>query len=87
MINNVESLVQFEGSIDTGKLLDSILVSKRLDSYGDIWESVHKCDCDRCPFKKNCDTIYETLEQVGVELYCGQIVDILLGDKSISDFI
>lgn len=80
-------LTKYEGSLDPIKFLDSILILRKHDTCGELWESIRKSDCNKCPFKENCDIIYETLNTIGIELYCNQIVDILLGDKTIDSFL
>lgn len=73
-------------SVDQNYFVQGLLLTKGVNTYGDIWE---KCvSCTDCLLAKQCQKLSAELEDLGKNPRCGQIVDLLMGeikpdDKSI----
>lgn len=81
MMNEVKNL---EGSVSTKTCLADLL--SFIDSLGDLWET--HVDCSKCPFAKSCDQIKSAfLETDAGYVSCSQVVDILLGNKTVDEVL
>jgi hypothetical protein len=73
-------------SVDIEYFVRGLLLTKGVNTYGDIWE---KCvNCTDCLLAKQCQKLSGIMEDQGKNPSCGQIVDLLMGeikpeDKSI----
>ena len=55
-------------------------------SLGEVWENC--VDCNHCPYREQCQTISDQIQdEYDVNVYCRQVIDYLLGYKTIEDFL
>ena len=69
---------ELKGTVHTANLLDGMLAQRKLETFGALWEDY--VDCNHCIYSEKCRAICEHYEDKGINLYCGQVIDYLLGD-------
>lgn len=67
-----------KGTITISDFADGLLAQKRLETFGAYWEDA--VTCDRCPYSEQCKAICAQYSMEGIDIYCGQVIDYLLGD-------
>jgi hypothetical protein len=74
-------------TITETEFFDSLF--KPTDSYGDLFTRAtsYYNNCERCPFKEKCDKIYNFFESQDVLVYCEDMIDIMLGQKTVDDYL
>ena len=69
---------KLKGTMSVADFADGLLRQKRLETFGQFWEDA--VECDRCPYSEECKAICATYNMNGVDVYCGQVIDYLMGD-------
>ena len=69
---------ELKGSMTLSDFAEGLIAQKRLGTAGAVWEDY--VDCNHCIYHDKCRAICEQYENKGVNLYCGQVIDFLLGD-------
>lgn len=73
-----------KGSMSVENFAEGIAHKKK--TLGAVWEDL--VECNHCPYAEQCKAICEYVEEeYDVSAYCGQIIDYLLGDITIEDFL
>lgn len=67
-----------KGSISVSDFADGLLAQKRFETFGALWEDY--VDCSRCKYEDECKALCAQYSSKGVDLYCGEVIDYLLGD-------
>lgn len=75
-----------KGSMSVADFADGIAAQKKAQTLGVVWEDI--VDCDHCTYKEQCKAICDHVQnEYDVSAYCGQVIDYLLGEITIEDFI
>ena len=69
---------KLKGTMTLVDFAEGLLLQKRQETFGAYWEGA--VECDRCPYCEKCKAICAEYDMKGVDLYCGQVIDYLLGD-------
>ena len=69
---------KLKGIMSVTDFADGLLKQNSLETFGAFWEDA--VTCDRCPYAEECKAICAEYSIKGVDLYCGQVIDYLLGD-------
>ena len=78
------NIKELKGTITLSDFVEGIIVKKK--TPGAVWEDL--VECDRCPYKKQCKAICDQIAaEYDVSVYCGQVIDYLLGEIKIEDFL
>lgn len=76
----------YKGSISLEDFAEGITAQPNKETLGAVWE--HTIDCNHCCFRGHCKDICTQVEaEYGVNPYCRQVIDFLLGDATIEDFL
>ena len=67
-----------KGTMSVADFADGLLAQKRLETFGAYWEDA--VTCDRCPYVDQCKALCDKYSPEGIDIYCGQVIDYLLGD-------
>jgi hypothetical protein len=70
-----------KGSMSVADFAEGITVQKKAQTLGAVWEDI--VTCDHCTYKEQCKAICSHYESKGIDLYCGQVIDYLLGEIDI----
>ena len=78
---------EFHGSISIDDFLDGLTAyGTKKETLGDVWETC--VDCNHCRFREQCHALCDQIEEAhNVNIHCGQVVDYLLGDKTLEEII
>ena len=83
---------ELKGTISPPDFVEGLIAPGQKRTYGSkktcgqLWEDI--VACGDCPYKKQCDAICAQVEaELDVSAYCNQVIDYLLGDISIEDFV
>lgn len=64
-----------EGITSTGK-----------KNLGELWEA--NVDCNHCPYREQCQAISDKIQdEYDVNVYYRQVIDYLMGEMSMEDFL
>lgn len=69
---------ELKGTMTTSNFVEGLVDQKKAESLGEVWEDI--VDCNHCPYTAQCKAISDYYEDQGINLYCGQVIDYLLGD-------
>lgn len=74
-------------TITEDEFFDSLF--KPTDSFGDLFTraTTYHTNCDKCPFKEKCDKVYSIFEDRDIRVYCEDMIDIMLGHKTIDEYL
>lgn len=72
------NIKEFKGSMTVADFADGLLNQKKCETFGALWEDY--IDCNHCKYHEQCRAICDHYDSKGVNLYCGQVIDYLLGD-------
>jgi hypothetical protein len=68
-----------KGNLSTEEFIKELLPAARIGTLGELWED--KVDCNHCKFRDTCKELCDKVdEEYGVNLYCNQVIEILLGN-------
>jgi hypothetical protein len=68
-----------KGSLSKEEFLRELLPAVKIGTLGELWED--NVDCNHCKFKDTCDKLSNEIEEeYGVNVYCSQVINILVGD-------
>lgn len=69
---------ELKGSMSLSDFAEGLIAQKKLGTAGAVWEDY--VDCNHCIYQEKCKALCAHYEDRGVNLYCGQVIDYLLGD-------
>lgn len=72
---------ELKGTMSVEDFADGLLSQKKFETFGEVWEDY--IDCNHCNYREKCHAICEHYEDKGINLYCNQVIDYLLGDLDI----
>ena len=75
------NIKELKGTVPVEEFADGMLSQKRFETFGALWEDY--VDCGHCRFKDQCKAICDHYDAKGVDLYCGEVIDYLLGDRDL----
>ena len=77
------NIKELKGTMTLSDFAEGLVDQK---SLGAVWESF--VECNQCNYKEQCRAISAQIrEEYGVNVYCRQVIDYLLGEKTIEDFL
>ena len=77
---------ELKGSVSDQDFLESFLTHGNFESLGEVWEK--NIECNRCTYREKCHAISDKLmDEYDTNVYCRQVIDYLLGDKTIEQII
>ena len=77
---------EYKGVMSLEDFAEGLTSMPNKKTLGTVWE--HTVDCNHCSFRGHCKQICEQVEaEYGVNAYCRQVIDFLLGDATIEDFL
>ena len=81
------NIKDYKGSISLEDFAEGITAQPGRETLGAVWE--HTIDCNHCCFQSRCRDIADQVsdEYNNYNIYCNQVIDFLLGDKSIEDIV
>ena len=76
----------YKGSISLKDFAEGITAQPNKETLGAVWE--YTIDCNHCCFRGHCKDLCEQVEEeYNINICCRQVIDFLLGDKSIEDIL
>lgn len=69
---------KLKGSMSVSDFADGLLSQNDSETFGEVWENY--VDCNHCRYAKDCKAITDYYEDKGINLYCSQVIDYLMGD-------
>lgn len=72
------NIKELKGTMDLSDFVEGLVDQKKVETLGAVWEDY--VDCNHCSYREKCKAICDHYEDKGVDLYCGQVIDYLLGD-------
>lgn len=69
---------KLKGTMSVVDFADGLLKQKKLETFGAYWEDA--VDCSHCPYSEECKAICAEYSTEDVDIYCGQVIDYLMGD-------
>ena len=80
------NIKDYKGSISLEDFAEGITAQPDKSTLGTVWE--HTIDCNHCCFHEQCrDIVDQVSDEYNYNIYCNQIIDFLIGDKSIEDIL
>lgn len=79
----MDKIKKLVGSVSQDDFVLGLLLARDVNTSGDIWEKV--IDCNHCKFSKQCAEICSTLEDVGKNPMCRDVINLLLGEIAIDE--
>lgn len=79
-MSNIERL---ENSIGCDEIIPCLINYYKSETVGEMWEKI--IICKRCPFENQCNQITEYFVERGKRAMCEDIINILVGDKTIAE--
>ena len=79
-MSNIDRL---ENSIGYDEIVTCLLNSHKSETVGEMWEEI--IPCQRCPFENQCNHITEYFVERGKRVMCEDVINILVGDKTIEE--
>ena len=80
------NIKDYEGSISLEDFAEGITAQPGRETLGAVWE--HTIDCNHCCFHGQCRDIADRVsDEYNYNICCRQIIDFLIGDKSIEDIL
>ena len=79
-MDNIKKLV---GSVSQDDFILGLLLARDVETSGDIWEKV--IDCNHCKFAKQCAEICSTLDDLGKNPTCSDVINLLLGEIAVDE--
>lgn len=77
---------EYKGSISLEDFAEGLVAQPNKNTLGAVWE--HTIDCNHCCFRGHCKDICDQIaDKHDVNVYCRQVIDFLLGDKTIEDIV
>ena len=80
------NIKNYKGSISLEDFAEGITAQPGRETLGAVWE--HTIDCNHCSLIGHCkDLAGQVSNEYNYNICCRQVVDFLLGDKSIEDIV
>ena len=79
----MDKIKKFAGSVSQDDFVLGLLLARDVETSGDIWEKV--IDCNHCKFAKQCAEICSTLDDLGKNPTCADVINLLLGEIAIDE--
>ena len=79
----MDKVKKFIGSVSQDDFVLGLLLARGVESSGDIWEKV--IDCNHCKFSKQCAEICSTLDDLGKNPTCSDVINLLLGEIALDE--
>ena len=80
------NIKDYKGSISLEDFAEGITAQPGRETVGAVWE--HTIDCNHCCFHGQCRDIADQVsDEYNYNICCRQIIDFLIGDKSIEDIL
>ena len=77
---------ELKGSMTTDDFVVNLTSHAGCKTLGEVWEQC--VTCNHCSYREQCQAISDKLlEDYDVNTYCNQVIDYLLGDKTLEDII
>ena len=77
---------ELKGTMTLSDFAEGITAQPNKKTLGAVWE--HTVDCNHCNYKEQCRLISDQIqEEYDVNVYCRQVIDYLLGEATIEDFL
>ena len=77
---------EYKGVMSLEDFAEGITAQPPKSTLGTVWE--HTIDCSHCSFRGHCKDIADQVsDKYNYNICCRQVIDFLLGDKSIEDII
>ena len=75
---------ELKGTMSVSDFAEGIAHKKK--TLGAVWEDM--VACSHCPYTEQCKAICDHIaEEYDVSTYCGQVIDYLLGEITLEDFL
>lgn len=72
---------ELKGTMSVENFVDGLVAQTPDKTLGEIWEDT--VDCNHCTYREQCQAISAYYEDKGINLYCNQVIDYLLGDLDV----
>ena len=72
-----------KGTVSVPEFADGLLYQKKFETFGALWEDY--VGCAHCIYAEKCEAICAHYKSKGIELYCGEVIDYLLGDCDLEE--
>ena len=80
------NIKELKGTMTLEDFAEGITVQGNKKTLGAVWE--HTIDCNHCNYRLQCRAISDQLlAEHDVNVFCHQVIDYLLGEKTIEDII
>ena len=77
---------ELKGTMTLSDFAEGLVDQNKAKSLGAVWESF--VECNQGNYKEQCRAISAQIrEEYDVNVYCRQVIDYLLGEKTIEDFL
>jgi len=72
-------------SISLEDFTSALLVANKhkTETFGDLWEEL--VECNKCPYSEQCNKLSAYMKDKGKELYCGQFMNVALGELAVEE--
>ena len=79
-------ICEYKGILSLEDFAEGITAQSSKSTLGTIWE--HTIDCNHCSLIGHCkDLASQVSNEYNYNICCRQVIDFLLGDKSIEDIV
>ena len=79
----MDKIKKLVGSVSQDDFVLGLLLARDVNTSGDIWEKV--IDCNHCKFSKQCAEICSTLDDLGKNPTCSDVINLLLGEITLGE--